>query len=441
MNNVIMASKQPSTPLLDVALGEVQKIPLDKIKLDLELYPRFEANPETVNQYSLSLDQLPPIIVAKVSDPNYDYILVEGNHRLIAHTVSGREEIDAIVKEGMNRKEILIEAIRINSTRGLRLTIAEKRMNAKRLKELGLDVPEISRLLSVGTSTVYPWVSDLIREEKFRRDDEILELFLQCHTQTQISEDLGIDQKTVSNSLRKNSRFGIIPKPENLFRYNVWRVGGLSPTQLKYPGQTPLDIVENIIYYYTAPPQLEPRLELTKVVDPMAGSGIVRDACQQLLRRYMLYDLRPLRQDIPIEKNDILEGLPEKAKGSDLVYLDPPYYKLMGEYPDNMFNESYPSFLEAMNISFKNIRETLRADGNVALVLKPMNEEMLGGDWLDMTHDCINIAEGLGYTLIKRICAPLSTQQFSRTDVPRAEERRVLLNTLRDIVILQKKKT
>lgn len=436
-----MESTRPSTPLREVALGEVLKIPIDRIKLDLELYPRFGASNETVNQYCLSLNQLPPIIVAKASNPNYDFILVEGYHRLLAHTVKGREEIDAIVREDMNREEILIEAIRINSTRGLHLTIPEKRKNAKKLKELGLDVPEISGILSVGTSTIYEWVKDLIREEKHRRDDEILELFLNCHTQAQVSEALGIDQKTVSNSLRKNSRFGEIPKPDNLMRYNVWRVGGLSPNQLKYAGQTPLDIVENIIYYYTDSPQLEPKLNLTKVVDPMAGSGIVRDACRKLMRRYMLFDLKPLRQDIPIEKNDILEGLPEKARGSDLVYLDPPYYNLMGEYPDNMFNESYPSFLEAMSISLRNIREVLRADGKVALILKPMNVEMLGGDWLDLTLDCVNIAKELSYTLIKRICAPLSTQTFDRYDVPRAEELRFLLNIMRDIVILQKEET
>ena len=224
--NVTMESIRPSTPLREVAIGEVLKIPIDRIKLDLKLYPRFEASNETVNQYCLSLDQLPPIIAAKASDPNYDFILVEGNHRLIAHTVKGGEEIDAIVREGMNRKEILIEAIRINSTHGLNLTIPEKRKNAKKLKELGLDVAEISGILSVGTSTIYEWVKDLIREDKHRRDDEILELFLQCQTQAQISESLGIDQKTVSNSLRKNSRFGEIPIPENLMRYNVWRVGG-----------------------------------------------------------------------------------------------------------------------------------------------------------------------------------------------------------------------
>lgn len=433
-----MESIRPSTPLREVTLGEVQKIPIDRIKLDMELYPRFESSPETVNQYVLSLDKLPPIIVTKVSDPNYDFILVEGNHRLIAHTVKGREEIDAIVREGMSRKEILIEAIRINSTRGLHLTIPEKRKNAKKLKELGLDVPEISGILSVGTSTIYEWVKDLIREEKHRRDDEILELFLQCQTQAQISEALGINQKTVSNSLRKNSRFGEIPILEDPMRYNVWRVGGLSPDQLKYAGQTPLDIVENIIYYYTDPPQLEPKLDLTKVVDPMAGSGIVRDACRKLLRRYMLFDLKPLRQDIPIEKNDILEGLLEKARGSDLVYFDPPYFNLMSEYPDNMFTESYPCWLKAMRLSLKNIREVLRADGKVALILKPMNVEMLGGDWLDLTIDSVNIARDLGYTLIKRICAPLSTQTYDRYDVPRAEELRVLLNTMRDIVILQK---
>ena len=239
--------------------------------------------------------------------------------------------------------------------------------------------------------------------------------------------------------MSKNSSFGKIGIPSNLQLYNVWRVGGLSKDQLNYPGQTPLDIIENIVYYYSDPPQVEPRLKLSKVVDPMAGSGVVRDACRSLLRRYLLYDICPLRDEIPIEKNDIFQGLPEKAKEADLVYLDPPYYNLMDEYVKNGWNESYASFLNCMEKSLINIKPILADHGKVAVILKPMNEKMMEGEWLDLTIDCVDLARRQGYKLVKRISVPLSTQQFSATDVTKAKESRVMLNTLRDIVILRRK--
>ena len=237
--------------------------------------------------------------------------------------------------------------------------------------------------------------------------------------------------------LGKNERFCEISKPDTLEIYNVWSVGRLDPDQLKYPGQTPLSIVENLIYYYTEPPQTDP-LKLAKVLDPMAGSGIVRDACRNLMRRYLMYDIKPLREDIPIQQNDILQGFPDKAKGTDFVYFDPPYFNLMSEYPDNAFTKDYESFLGAMRTSLKNIKTILRDGGKVALILKPMNEKMMEGEWLDMSIDCAFIAKELGYKLVKRICAPLSTQQFQAHSVTKAKEKKVMLNTLRDIVILEK---
>jgi len=170
----------------------------------------------------------------------------------------------------------------------------------------------------------------------------------------------------------------------------------------------------------------------------MAGSGIVRDACRKLVRRYQLYDIKPIREDILIKKNDILEGFPEEAKNTDLVYFDPPYYNLMDEYPDNGFTGSYDEFLHVMKLSFNNLLPILNEGGRVALILKPMNEEMMAGDWLDLTFDCTQMAREMGYTLEKRITAPLSTQQFKAHDVTRAKERRIMLNTLRDIVILRR---
>lgn len=409
----------------------MMKVRIENITFIKELYPRFELDNYTVNQYRQSVDQLPPILISR------NKVLVDGYHRIQAYKLEERDEIEVEVFDSEDEKEILLEAIRRNSTHGKQLAMEEKRKLAPRLYLMGINRDEIVGLLSVTKRIVDGWTKDIRAEEKKERDIEILELYLQCYERDEIGELVDLTGRQVWTILGTLGMFSETSIPDNLELYNVWSVGRLDPDQLKYPGQTPFSIVENLIYYYTKPPQTDP-LKLAKVLDPMAGSGIVRNACRSLMRRYLLYDIKPLREDIPIHQNDILEGFPDKAKNTDLVYFDPPYFNLMSEYPDNDFTKDYESFLGAMETSLRNIKTILRKGGKVALILKPMNEKMMEGEWLDMTIDCIILAKKLGYKLIKRICAPLSTQQFQAHSVTKAKEKKIMLNTLRDIIILEK---
>ena len=412
------------------------KIKIDEVKFIKELYPRFELDNYVVNQYRQSIETLPPIVLSK------NMILIDGYHRLIAHRLEEISEIEAEILDIDDKKEIFLEAIARNSSHGKQLQIEEKSKLAPKLYSMNVSLEEISRILAISKTKVYDWTSNLREKETERKDIEVLDLYLQCYSYNEIEEKLKMGHGTPSNrllkTLEKISANGKILQPDNLQLYNVWGVGKLSQSQLKYPGQTPQDIIENIIYYYTEPPQTDPQIKLSKVIDPMAGSGIIRDVCKKLFRRYMLFDIKPVREDIPITQNDILEGLPDTAKNTDLAYFDPPYFNLMNEYPDNHFTETYDTFLNAMEKSFKNLRPILNKNGRIALILKPMNEKMLSGEWLDMTFDCVSIAKNLEYKIEKRIVAPLSTQQFNGNDVTRAKERKIMLNTLRDIVILRK---
>ena len=100
------------------------KIPIDQIKFEKDLYPRFQADNYTINQYRLCIDQLPPITLTK------DNILVDGYHRLLAHKLEGLTEIDAEFIETSDRLELLLESIRRNSIHGKQLSIDEKRKNS-----------------------------------------------------------------------------------------------------------------------------------------------------------------------------------------------------------------------------------------------------------------------------------------------------------------------
>ncbi|WP_257000088.1 site-specific DNA-methyltransferase [Candidatus Methanoperedens nitratireducens] len=111
--------------------------------------------------------------------------------------------------------------------------------------------------------------------------------------------------------------------PEELQLYTVWKVFSMSDEQMKYPGQTPRQIIENLIYYYT-----DPITEATKpddvpiVLDPMAGSGIVGEVCKKMFRRYVLFDLKPINPETIHQGDSMIEiKMPEQTVKSKIAKL------------------------------------------------------------------------------------------------------------------------
>lgn len=58
--------------------------------------------------------------------------------------------------------------------------------------------------------------------------------------------------------------------------YSEWNYHKVD-NKVKYPGNVPQDIVEQLFYYYTEPFDI--------VIDPFGGGGITIDACQKWFRR------------------------------------------------------------------------------------------------------------------------------------------------------------
>lgn len=144
------------------------KIKINEIQFIKELYPRFELDNYTVNQYRQSIDQLPPILISK------NNILIDGYHRIQAHKLEELDEIDSDVFDSDDETEILLEAIRRNSSHGKQLSISEKKGLAKRLFTLfKADIAKpsdrkkkIEQILSVNVRTIVNWTKDLDKEEK-----------------------------------------------------------------------------------------------------------------------------------------------------------------------------------------------------------------------------------------------------------------------------------
>jgi ParB-like chromosome segregation protein Spo0J len=422
-----------------------QKIKIELVKIEKDLYPRTELDQESVNQYREAIEKLPPIVVTK------DYILIDGYHRLTAHKLEKLDEIDAEILDISDKKEILLEAIRRNTTHGKQLSRDEKKHWAQQLFIQEYPKELIAKELSVSDKSVSRWVKNL-EEEK---DDRVLELiknlYLRCYSENEIVDELarqGINLESDNpdpEKRKESARIAVLRKikdvqnrhlsnlytPDDLQLYNVWKVFQMPDTQMKYPGQIPEQIIENLLWYYSKTSDI--------VLDPMAGSGVVGKVCQRMFRRYWLIDLKPINP-LEIKQGDSMVEIkmPEQKK-ADFVFFDPPYFTLMkSDYPDNGFTQDYPTFLKSMEKVIYNFSKAMSQDAIATIILKPMNQELTSGDWLDMSYDTVEISKDVGLKYIKRISAPLSTQQFTGSNVVKAKDDKQMMNTLRDIIVFKK---
>ena len=192
------------------------KIKIDDVKFIKELYPRFELDNYVVNQYRQSIETLPPIVLSK------NMILVDGYHRLIAHRLEEKSEIEAEILDIDDEKEIFLEAIARNSSHGKQLQIEEKAKLAPKLYSMNVSLEEISRILAISKTKIYDWTQSLREREKEQRDVEVLDLYLQCWTQEQIAEKIELSQMAISKILNKTiSTNGESFTPDNLQLYNL----------------------------------------------------------------------------------------------------------------------------------------------------------------------------------------------------------------------------
>ena len=277
------------------------KIPIEKVVFKPELWPREEADNRTVELYRLNVDKLPAIIL------NEDHILVDGYHRLLAHKLEGRAEIECKIVS-IPEDQIPLEAARLNRDHGKQLSFKEKQRFAIWLREQkNMRQAEISKMLAVDKSTVSKWLQNVEQIKRKERGEKIMSMYLQCYTHKEIAAQIGIPRRTLTKTVQNLSNQltnEIGPKPPDSLQFsNVWHFPSRDPDLgLKHKGNIPGQIIENLLYYFTRPFDL--------VVDPMAGGGPTVDACKRWYRRYRTYDLNPERDDIG--KWDIKNGYPKK---------------------------------------------------------------------------------------------------------------------------------
>ena len=395
-----------------------------------DLYPRFKRNPKVIQQYSETIEQLPPIIV------NQDNILVDGFHRLKAHQKEQKETIEAEVLN-LTEREVYFESIKRNSKHGLQLNADEKKHIAIELCGVIPDA-EIRAMLSVPDSTYASWTKNKKIEQKKEQEDKILGLWLACYSTREIAELVGVDHQTVINVANKSNmgESSHIPTDFKPQLYNIWNFAK-NTNEIKHPGNIPHEIVENLLYYYTEP--------LDIVYDPFAGGGVTIDACKQWMRRYYVSDIAPISErDDEIRQHDITNGVPIKilknlAKdGIKLVFLDPPYWKQKeGDYTDEATDFSkmpLDRYYESMGQLFEQSKSVLCDGGFLAVIVGHSQKDMKIYDHAFKFYEMLTE----NYAFENRIVVPYNTQQVIPADVAMAKKKRMMLKLYRDLLIFKK---
>jgi hypothetical protein len=254
-----------------------------------------------------------------------------------------------------------------------------------------------------------------------------------------ISELVPYSQRYVEMLLPEEYKHGeFAPKGFAPRLYNVWNFVGCDSRFGKegFPGRIPGQIIQNLLYYYAKPEDL--------IVDPMAGSGTTFDVVQwwnhtqHANLKVLCYDLSPIRNDI--FQNDIRKGFPSESRNCDLIFLDPPYWRLQkGRYkPESVSEESLEGWLSFMLGVVKNCSITVKRGGFTALLIEAFFDEEETGKFVDLPFRCLQMFTDCDFTEVQRVVTPVTSQVKSVQDVEYAKQHRILLDLNRDLMIFRR---
>ena len=453
------------------------------IQLKMDLYPRLKINDNKVQEYKEVLTLLPKIII------NQDNILIDGAHRLYAHKEAEQKEIEVEIINTKDDDDILLKAIELNSKHGFQLTQGQKRKQVQQFyykilneEAESFDVERLKQAFSIPDSTFSDWTKDLNDELEAQRLEKILKLHLQCKTQEEIADLVGLKQKSVGIKIKQIEHFldvlysnsisdnGIIydeiikkwyvlvkleiPKDKSkltkkfvwlskkwldllVFKpqlFNIWNQSKMT-NETSHFGNVPIEFTENLLYYYTEPFDI--------IYDPFAGGGSTIDACEKWFRKYYCADRIPKETRQEIKKQDINDGIPKDLPNNiKLVYLDPPYWKQSeNQYSkdkEDLANMSLESFYKSLQCFAKDIKKKLSKDGKVALIIQATQWKN-NNVRIDHAFDICEIFRKLGYEIEQRIICPYSTEQYNAQMVIKAKEEKICLQTYRDLIVFKLK--
>ena len=422
---------------------------IDEIIWREDLYPRIKLDQGTVQNYADNIELLPPIEINQHNE------LIDGYHRLTAHKIAKIPEIEVTVTKTESDTDLLYRAIRANAKHGLQLSAASKAKMATKIydantnhnKDFLLELKSsLSELLSVDKKTVSNWVSGIDKRIREERKEKIFNMWLACHTQEDIAEAVGVDRVTITEQLEELSDLEKFPKATKLSAsyddadwtpqlYDVWNFGKNTNTT-KHFGNTPVEIVDNLLYAFTRPFDI--------VIDPFAGGGSTIDICVQRLRRYWVSDRVPHPARHDIRTHDIVtDGISGPSRWEDvaLLYLDPPYWKqAAGKYSQDktdLANMPLDRFTDTLVGLIHDYAAKIKPGSHIACITSPTqwpNEDK------SINYHDLDLACGVKkkLKLVRRAICPYSTEQYNGTQVDMAKKGKLWLVISRTLLVWER---
>lgn len=421
---------------------ELTQIRLSQIVFDEGLYPRVDGHdPETVQTYARDMDQIEA--AGKFISVNADNGLLDGRHRMLAYKkrADGKDDVEITVfKYAISSP---LESFRLAiflQDRGRSLSNGDRIAGAKRLYALGdASQSDIAATLGVSQSTVSSWLSRTLKEEKERKQEKALAMWLACHTQEEIAEAVGVSQPTIKEWEAKFIELSPSDISINYAGftppiYNIWKQQ-TKTAGLSHFGNSEIRWLDNLLYLYTAPNDI--------VVDPFGGSGSTIDLCKKRHRRYWVSDRKPIvEREHEIRLHDLIDEsgviqMPTVPRWKDVrfVYLDPPYWKQAeGKYSDSaqdLANMDLESFNKALAGVINGFAKKLTT-GFIALIISPTQYPAPNKEFTDHVGDMLRAVK---LPVDMRYSVPYESQQYNGNMVNWAKDNKKCLVLTREIIV------
>lgn len=399
-----------------------KKQPIQREIKEIEImennYPRESVNQEKIKEYAENIEKLPPITI------NQNNILIDGFHRVNAHILRKKTEIEVKIEQCDDDK-ILERSIELNAKHGLQLSYKDKKRLALRLYD-GSNSKRLVNILSVSTDCLNKWVRDIRQEKEKQFKYDIIKEYLKAErTQQEVAEKFGTSNRKVSETKDEfyekinllnhkkdessaEDRFGF----EDIvyfspFTSDVWdktnkgfiaqRNFGFSNEDFGIDITTPIDlsvvppeIFKNLLYYYTEP--------FDVVFFPFAKNETPEEVCKKWFRRYYINNLKEGEWSglEDTKKWDFKNGLPKDLPSPRLVFVD---------------------IIDENTVELKELLKSLRTkmtDGHLA-ILHPKDFD-------------IKVLVDIGFNLKERVICTYSKDIYSNTQIAQAEGEKKMIN-------------
>lgn len=137
------------------------RVPIDSLIEDQEIYPRHKVDGTHVSalvEAKAAGSNLPPVIADRATNR-----IVDGVHRWRAHKRSGDSTIAVEFRDYENEADLLVDAVRLNSSHGRPLDSFDRTRSALLLQNAGCSIETIAITLHIPPPTVTTIVARIAR--------------------------------------------------------------------------------------------------------------------------------------------------------------------------------------------------------------------------------------------------------------------------------------